>query len=214
MLGRWIAIGGFWSKGYAGSNPTRPSQIERLRALRPGSGGGGCWARRRATGARRRTRGWALPASIRGTAGTGRERGQRRTHLGSPCGGSGSGWVSPRWRAAWGHGNEGHAHAKGERGQERARRAPYHSGVLRRQLGAEDWRRQCGVAGAQELGRRRWLQSEGRCSGARPRGGKVGEVDAAEEERESAAAKKGEGLAASACGSTELPLLTGRWGPS
>jgi hypothetical protein len=171
MLGRWITIGGFWSKGYAGSNPTRPSQIERLRALRPGSGGGGCWARRRVTGARRRTRGWALPASIRGTAGTGRERGRRRTHLGSPCGGSGSGWVSPRWRAARGHGNKGCAHAEGGKGDRNRRGVLLTTpGVLRWQLGAEDWRRRCGVAVAQELDRRRRLQSEGRCSGARPRG--------------------------------------------
>jgi hypothetical protein len=65
-----------WSEGYAGSNPTHPSRIVRLRTLRPGSGGGGCWARRRATGARRRTCDWVLPASIRGTASTGRESGR------------------------------------------------------------------------------------------------------------------------------------------
>jgi hypothetical protein len=68
----------------------------------------------------------------------------------------------------------------------------------------------------------RWRRSSVDGGGSNPRGGaaaqghggKVGEVDAVDEERERAAAKKGEGLAASACGSTELPLLTGRWGPS
>jgi hypothetical protein len=48
---------------------------------------------------------------------------------------------------AWRRG--GHARAEGERKGGEAWRDPYHPGVLRRRLGAEDWRRQGEIVAAQ-----------------------------------------------------------------
>jgi hypothetical protein len=94
------------------------------------------------------------------------------------------------------------ARAEGEKGQERAWRASYHSGVLRRQLRAEDWWRRCGVAVAQKLGRRRRLQSEGGAA-VQGQGGKWERWMRLRRSARELLLRRAE--RSSACGSTEQP---------
>jgi hypothetical protein len=88
------------------------------------------------------------PAFIRDEVKPGRMLASHAMHLSDQRGGLELGSVTPMARAARVMVARGKRTQRGKREQERARRVPYHSGVLQRQLGTEGWRRRCGIVAA------------------------------------------------------------------
>jgi hypothetical protein len=86
------------------------------------------------------------------------------------------------------------AYAEGEGKGKGARQEPYHAWKLRRRPAGRDWRRRGGIAAARGSADGGTVLGPSCGTVALEHRGEVGEVDAAEEERErEAAAKKGEG---------------------
>ncbi|PUZ75553.1 hypothetical protein GQ55_1G183700 [Panicum hallii var. hallii] len=149
------------------SNPTPPLQIERLRTSGRALAAAGAWTRRRAAALRRRTRVRALPASIRGMAGTGREREAR----GSDFGGSGAAMravaAERRRRAARERRRARAAAGERDRGEREAGEDPYHTGTSSRGLNDGGSRRGGGTAAARGARRRRARELGFRAAGHR-----------------------------------------------